>query len=437
MDEQNHTYQEAILKSRLTVEHYKVVIFLLFLSFFTIPGEIPGIGISLEYSKQLFIIGVGALIVIWKHPKMTRSISFYLVISCFILMVLYFSLTLLWSVSLINSLRYINKVWLSLTLTLIFLSQNGEDISRTVSSLNFIIIAYALLSVFGELFLVEYLHPRFQTDPRFVGFGGIHSTKYLMSVGSIYFLVFFLFFRKKLLLFSFLLCFTIALLSLQRALIAGLITSIGLIFLIYLIRERKFRILIASLILGCFLIFLAFFLVFRFDPIKNRMFYTDKHAQVAETLLFSGKIFQIYDLIQKKGRENFWLAAENNQSPYKGNGFGTSGFMVEKAIGEYWEMHNDYLKLYVETGYIGVTLYAVFISVFILGASRGAIKSKNRLATCLFFISVGVFVITPLNGIFDNALDHIAKNICYSLLFFISAHKVENFYQMKKKYESI
>ncbi|MEX0856911.1 MAG: O-antigen ligase family protein [Balneolaceae bacterium] len=399
---------------------------LLLLNFFIIPGHLPGISVvSIEYIKQLVLITSAILILIWVSPEMAKKKYLNIVLYLFIGLVTYFTISLFWSVSLFNSFRYINKVWLTLALILMFLSISQENKRQFVFLFGKFLWAYILLSFFSEFFLRDLIHPNLMNDSRFAGFSGIHSTKYIFSIGTIYFLMFGFFYKKKSDILGFILCLLIALLSLQRALIGALFLSVIIIYALHLIKIKKVKILLQTIVFAVTTTILSFFLVFEFPPLKERMFYSDNHALVAKKLILSGDIIEVYSLVQKSGREDFWSAAQLNENPLIGNGFGTAGYFVEMKIGEYWEMHNDYLKLYVETGYIGVIFYLCFIVGYFIFVSFRIFNCKSLFSLCLYYMALGVFLITPLNGLFDNGLDHIAKNICFSLLIFITSYSAE------------
>jgi len=426
--ENSRTLIDKVLqKDLLKISISSVIVFLFLINYIIMPHDFRiGDTVSFEYLKQWGIIFVCLFILLNRKIKLSQGKSERWLLIIFTFLVVYLTASLMWSISVATSMRYINKVWLTLAMALVALTCDPSDLKPFIKYFGIMIIFFVGLSFVSDLLLRDFVHAAMKYDVRFIGFSGIHSTKYLMTIGTIYFLILGLVRKKRSLYIWSFVCFIVALLSLQRALIAGLFVSIGVLFVVYLLRERRFKILIGSFFFFISLIFLAYFLVFRYEPIRSRMFYSDKHATLAEEIVFSPRIFEVYSLIQKSGRERFWSAAENNPSPVRGNGFGTAGYIIEREIGQYWEMHNDYLKLYVETGYIGVVFYILFILLYIIVVSRKIIRSRNLQSLGFYYISLGIFMITPINGIFDNALDHIAKNICYSLIFFILAFKIEN-----------
>ena len=402
------------------ISYGRVVSWMLLINFLVIPGNFPGFNVvGINYIKEMGLLGLSAILLFWSFPNLLAPKNRSAIIALLIILTVYFTVTLIWSESLYNSMRYINKVWLTSALVLVFLSSTDREMKTFLVLFPRLLIFFIGLSIFSEIFLRNWIFPEAIRDPRFAGFSGIHSTKYLFSISTIFFLVFGFFYNKKLYKICFILSIFLAILSLQRALIMALVVAVICIYFVHLLRQKKIKTLFFTTTISVVLVTLSFFLIFEFEPIRSRMFYTERHAVMAKQLILKGDILETYSMVQKTGRERFWLAAGSNSQPVFGSGFGTAGYMVQRTIGEYWEMHNDYLKLYVETGYIGVGLYLLFVVIFIFVASRKAIKTSNKLSMCLYYVSIGVFLVTPLNGIFDNALDHIAKNILFGTVFFI------------------
>jgi O-antigen ligase len=395
-----------------------IVALMLAINFVAPPGELFG-RVSLEYLKQTVLLGAGLgfLVVFPRFRRVGGDIG--LVLGGFGLLVGFASLSLFWSYAPISSLRYVNKLWLTMILVLAVLTVRPTERHRVVRYLEWMMVAYVVLSLVSEAVLRDVLHPSRIGDPRFAGFSDIHPTKYVMSV-----ICLFLAARgiqeggaRRWLVAT--VAGVAVILSLQRALIVATAGGLAIMLLVSLARSRRIVVAALGVVGGMLVVAGTILLVFRFQPLRERTFPSEVHATVAEELLTSGRVREAYALVQTHGRETLWRAALELERPIGGWGFGTAGVRIEQATGEYCELHNDYLKLLMETGVVGMILYGMFILMFLGVGIRRCVRARTPGGAAMFLAAVGCFAVAPLNGIVDNALDHVTRNVAMAMIFLI------------------
>lgn len=393
-------------------------------NFVTVPGRFLAAA-SNEYLKQAVLLFVALCVLLLTRRWRSRVGVASWPLVAFALLVFYCSLTLLWSESLADSLRYINKLWLAAALTALVLTVRTADYPRVLSVLESVMAAFLVLTIASELVLRDFLYPGRIGDARLVGFSDVHSTKYLASIAGIVFLVRALMTRRLRWIGLAAGSLIIMTLSLQRAIIGAAIGAITFVVMLLLIWKRRVGVAVAGLVMIAVTVAGGTYLLFDYAPLRSRMFPTEAHATVAQQLLLSGRALEAYGLVQMHGREEFWAVAGSAERGIGGLGFGVVGSQIERAIGEYWQMHNDYLKLLVETGPTGVALYGVLIAALVSAVTRGVWRARTPFGAMLFMMAGGCFLIAPLNGMFDNALDHVQKNVFFGLGFLIMAARWE------------
>jgi len=95
--------------------------------------------------------------------------------------------------------------------------------------------------------------------------------------------------------------------------------------------------------------------------------------------------------------------------PVLGYGYGTFPLIwaekrpPERQNDDSAEAHNDYLRLAVETGIVGITFYVLFLTQIVAAAIRKLVKEKYKLSDLVFFSSLVVFAIVSVS---DNMLHH-------------------------------
>lgn len=395
---------------------------LLAVNFYTLPGSGLALGLSSnEYLKQVMLLVAGGLLLAWWPRLRLRGIPTTLVLLSFLAFGVYASMTLAWSESIVESLRFINKLWLALVLAFLVNAVPPTERRPLRRVVEVTMVSYMLLTIVSEILLRDVLLPERIGDPRLAGFGDIHGTKYLMSILAVYGFAVAIASGRKLWLFVSVISCTLVVLSLQRAIIGATFLALVGISTLEAVRRRSVWSVAAAGVLIPLLTIGVTAAVFRYPPLRDRMFATERESVLAERLLLSGRVPEVVGLVQLRGRDQFWSVARDLNPPFAGLGYGVAAMKIEEYTGERWEVHNDFLKLRVEVGPIGVAAYVWLLVVALTATAYRAVTTEKSVVAALYLASFGTYLIAPANGLFDNALDHVQKNLLYGTVFLLIA----------------
>jgi len=99
------------------------------------------------------------------------------------------------------------------------------------------------------------------------------------------------------------------------------------------------------------------------------------------------------------------MLAVSVESPLIGHGPGTFGIFARRTIGWLIEAHNEYLRLFFETGLIGLTVYILLVSCALSGMRSGRGGSGNM----ILVLAPGLFFSFLIMGAFDNIIDNLVS----------------------------
>jgi len=325
---------------------------------------------------------------------------------------IYFTITLIWSQSIIDSLRYLPKFLLAVFLSICLLGENRISVSTVIEMIQKGFIIFFILSILSEMFFRSIIFPKFTGDLRMMGISGVHHMKYYAAMMSIFF---FSRWRTKGIkkdLFLFFSAFSLVIGTLERGPIAGVILSCIVIETI--LPKKRFSEIGKKVLFVSVLVVTGFYLLFSFELISRRM-YSSSRYNYSDVLFYlkKGDINQITRLISFKGRFELWKVASEvkEKNILKGSGFGTSQFNALDKFGVL-ELHNDYLKLYIETGIIGLLLYIVlWISIITFAWKRRGDKDSIQRFLALAILGQAVFLLT--NSVVGNVLDQAAYGMVW------------------------
>lgn len=393
---------------------------LLLANFISIPGKGLGFGVvSNEYVKQWVLLWLTIILIGFR----TKSVVSLRVLGAGVPVLFLFvglaSLSLLWSASATDSLRYVNKLWLAVALITASTRVPPTQYPRVLKVFMFGVLGFLTLTVVGEIWLRDWLFPIRMGDPRLVGFSDIHSTKFLCAISAILFGSLWLETRRYWIGIVAILSLVLVLLSLQRAVIGATAIALTSVAVMHVGRERRVALIASVIPFGLLFSGLMFLVVFRFEPVRDRMFPNEASAGVAEDLVLSGDIVGASQRVHLRGRERLWQAADEIEPGFLGRGYGAAPRLLEERLGEYWEIHNDLLKLRIELGIPGVVIYAAWVLLLLgRGISLG-IGLGGGQPGALVRAGVGVLVLLPLVGLFDNALDHAQKMLVFGIVLLV------------------
>ena len=159
-----------------------------------------------------------------------------------------------------------------------------------------------------------------------------------------------------------------------------------LIIFVFILGILKYR----KILLGGILLFLvAYFLSDVFQQRLWELFTLDPYGSIVWRLRLWQQMIPI----------SLW-------QPWFGYGIGTFDSLVEYYRGFQWgslEAHNDYLKIFVENGIVGLLSYLSIIAglmFYLFRIFRRSIEQEKTLALSILIISISLFIIS----FFDNIL---------------------------------
>lgn len=329
--------------------------------------------------------------------------------------IVYISISFLWSSSPIDSFRYIPKYILAVILSLVVILDDKITVERALKFLIYGTFIFLILSTIGEIFK----EPLGRSGEYFEGFSGRHQSKYYL-VFIIVFLIANLavgirFVKSPFLLASVLYSFILLIFILQRGAFLALFFSFIYIY-IYTLKKANLKTLI----------FLTIFIIsFIFSTIillQNPRFqeYTFRSGNITYadffTIVSKGDIISAINLIAFKGRLEMWEASfVFFTNKIIGTGLATVSFKMEQVIGQYMELHNDFLQYLIEGGYIGFGLF--LIMWFSLFKISWKYRKFNDKITKLIALSIGAYTSALfIWSLVDHVLNYAPMNFAFLLI---------------------
>ena len=232
--------------------------------------------------------------------------------------------------------------------------------------------------------------------------GIIHQNilSHYLLVLSLFTLISFLYFKKKVYLLLTGLFLIQLFFTFSRVTIAAAAIGFSVVFLLRLPKVKSM--IVSAVILG-FLIFL----IFGPSPIHTRMFFDPEEMSLRAFLSNPSEILSRIDM---KGRDKIWKYSIENvflPSPLKGGGVGSTNYIIEKEFEIVGVMHNEYLRILVETGvivfFIFLFAYLKFLKDMIAIFRKSPKKSQTSMFALLGFVSVVCyFTVALTSNVFDS-----------------------------------
>lgn len=350
-------------------------------------------GIHLDGLRLVGIVVVLGTIAVFKNYFLKRkSLLIYFVF------LLFAGFSLLYSNSKLDGLRLFFKLCFPYFIFITIINSNikNEKLQQLQKAIFIGGLVVILLSLFFILFGIGFITlpgdiPRLRST-----IGGAANLSFYLGLIGLYCYAKFIFQNKKEYFLVFLLSFIICIFTITRIGIAAML--IGTLVLTLLARKKFFAVLILS---GSIIVIL-------FTPVRNRLFYFPVE-NINE--IFSWDILR---RINTQGRENIWrfvLPLFYNK-PIFGAGLGsTTKYLLENFDGP-GVVHNEYLRILVETGIIGFSLFMLsYLIVFRRCISIFKISKKERFLSALAIAGLVFYFIINIT---DNGIDYYANAAQYA-----------------------
>jgi O-antigen ligase len=232
--------------------------------------------------------------------------------------------------------------------------------------------------------------------------GIIHQNifSHYLLILSLFTFISYLYFKKKIYfllmgLFLIQLFFTFS-----RVTIAAAAVGFSVVFLLRLPKVKS--LIVSAVILGCLI-----YLIFGPSPIRTRMFFDTEGISVKA---FISNPNEVLSRIDMKGRDKVWKYSIDNvllPSPLKGGGLGSTNYVIEREFEIVGVMHNEYLRILVETGVIVFIIFTIaylkFLRDMFVIFKKSQKRSQANMFALLGFVSVVCyFVVAITSNVFDS-----------------------------------
>lgn len=169
-----------------------------------------------------------------------------------------------------------------------------------------------------------------------------------------------------------------------------------IIFILGIIRYKKF--LFGSAIA----LMLLYFIVPPLNTRVNNLFEYDPYSSIS-------------------WRINLWKDSirYSQEKIVLGHGLGTANELILDRRGERFgspDPHNDYLKILIETGFLGITAYLILIIALLFNLSKRYFNSDSAFAKNLFLLFIGISIGLYIMSFADNILRNTALQWTFWIL---------------------
>ncbi len=382
--------------------------YLIIMSWFNIPTIFGKIGdqVSINWLYHTFILIITFFLTLFSKNS---RINLKSPLKTYILFLVWLTISILWSYSPIDSLRYINKLFITAILSLYlsnFIEANEYYFRRIIIS----IVLFTVINYITDFLFRETIW-KYPYGQYFEGLSGRHQIKYYASFSLLFTFFAYIFLKKR---FYLLLLIALAImlyLIFQRGVFLGIL--VGLAVSTYILYRGNLRFKIYYLLLISALFFIFTYILFYTEKGVSYMFYNEYQRDQFLKLIFVDPFYAI-NYIDFKGRLEYWGVLMENRSFFYGIGFGSVGKIIEETFGVYNELHNDWLQFYVELGVPGVLLYFLFwVSYFKKIKELIRVKHLDNYNKIFLYTGLSYGVYITVNGFFDHVIDY--PSISYSL----------------------
>ena len=298
-----------------------------------------------------------------------RETKYYLLLVGFAFM------SLTWTISTEYSLRESLKLLYPVVPFLIALTIFNEN-NKVVyfsNTLKNIFIIGVLLNLGWMLY--QYFNGTLFRTGGFVRINDPFISVSICAISGIFFLSYAYFNKKKQYLFFPVIVMGVVLLTATRSYIVGYIASI-IYFFVFYSKKRLWKVVP---LLVSFLLIYAFFEIS--NPLKTRMFWKPQEIGfddfISNPLILVESEYSIWT-----GRFAMWSIliekAHSAVSPLLGAGTGTSRFILSGEFGGQYYPHSDYVKHLAEHGYIGFSLFLLFLLTILFRSTKLAILASDQ-----------------------------------------------------------
>lgn len=225
------------------------------------------------------------------------------------------------------------------------------------------------------------------------------------------------YFKKYDLLLVLLLAFQI-LLTISRTYIYSFIS--GVLFIIFMKFYRSKFNIIGVILVGLLLYFLGVFFITEIEPIKERMFWNSRYIDFQE-ILYNPIILLDQSVTNTSGRLIKWEFYISKLHNYGNSVIGGGIGGVKKVLGDANYVgglfsHSDYAKYLAELGFVGFSLFLIFVITMNYKLIKIYTQLKNKILKDTALFLAGIMFTFSIGGIGYEVFYHIPPMV---ILFFL------------------
>ncbi|MBE4582235.1 O-antigen ligase family protein [Vibrio navarrensis] len=230
------------------------------------------------------------------------------------------------------------------------------DIDYFISRVALVLFfSWATFSIFGFVFLGEQIWMDDRGINRLSGALGVSPSSILNSI--VFLISFYLSFLKKRRKYYLLVIISILCVFLSGTRVTIFSSAVSAFIMVIFSKDRRKYLFLLSLL--PMLIYLVW------TKIASRLFFTSGDQLALDSINFNGRRF-LWDLL-----------FDNMQNPVIGNGAGSSITLLQvQGVAAGIQPHNDYIRIYFDLGWIGLSIFILMICYMILRTLWRLIKTN-------------------------------------------------------------
>jgi len=397
----------------------KLILFVVFIGGIPLTTFMPDLvllgflgGLAPQAAFLFFIVGSLSFVLLFSNGVVLREILRFKMYALFIV---YVVMSLMWSENFVYGLRLSIKLLspFLLYMGVVGFIKNNNDFKKVELAL------YACVLVVLVLIAVNYMSGgaiggdkvRYKWIPL-----GVLTAPYMspanfsffISSIAIYSIGRYLFSKENKYLAIYFLLTAIVFAAFTRISMAGLVLGTG-ICVFFMVQNTVVKIAFPLVIVAGFVTML-----FTVDKFRDRMFYNADEFNISEAIESPDKFEKNFDT---SGRIFLWaevLEHYKESNHIIGGGVGSLDYLMDREFRSL-ELHSEFLRLYLDFGIVGLSLYLLGILQIILKMKNLKNSGPQRMYAAIAAGGLGLYLVTLFT---DNSLNYVTEfgNYVYAFI---------------------